>query len=169
MAASAMLERPGRDFVLAGEPDAGLGACIGEDAIEHADAVRMAGDAVVQSDRHHPPTMGALLVKLVKLVLERLLVGRRVPTLEGERRDVVHVYGVGPGHEVAALQLDDERLVSARLVDVVFEAETLEDVERVWRVAHIIGVPAHRRLARALCMPSMPSVMKRRSASGSRR
>jgi len=146
-----MFERPGRDFVLAREPDAGLGASVGREPIEYADAVRMARDAVVQSDHHHPPTMSALFVKLIKLVFERLLVDGRVPTLEGERRDVVHVYGVGHGHEVAALQLDDERLVGARLINVVFEAEPLEDVERMWRVAHIVGVPASRALLGQNC------------------
>ena len=49
--------------------------------------------------------------------------------------------------EVAALELDDERLVHARLVDVVLEAEGLQDVERVRGVPHPIGVPADRPLA----------------------
>ena len=58
--------------------------------------------------------------------------------------------GVGNCHEVPAFQLNDERLVGAWLIDVVLEAETLEDVERVRRVAHVVGVPADWHLAGGL-------------------
>ena len=94
--------------------------------------------------------MRALLVELIEFILERLFVSSRVPTHEGVRSNVIHVQGVGNGHKVSALQLDDERLVGARLIDVVLEAETLEDIERVWRVANEVGVPANWRLPSGL-------------------
>src|SRR5260370_14331639 len=107
--------------------------------------------------------MRALLIELVELVLQRLFVGGRVPAFEWIGNDVVHVEGVGYGHEVPALQRYDEGLVPARLVDVVGEAETLQNIEGMRGIAHRVGVPADRRLPRRL----LDAGMKRRSASGS--
>src|ERR1700733_9393551 len=74
----AVLERPFGDLVLAGEPDAALRLRIGQEPVEHTHPVAMTRDAVMQRDDHHPVLVGAFLVELVELVLERLLVGARV-------------------------------------------------------------------------------------------
>ncbi len=58
--------------------------------------------------------------------------------------------GVGNGHEVPSAHRDDERLVVARLVDVIEEAQILQRLQDVDGVAHPVGVPADRRLARDL-------------------
>src|SRR5690348_5015603 len=91
--------------------------------------------------------MAAFLVKLVELVAKPLLIGRRIPSIERKRDDVVHMEGVRNGDEITALQGHDEWLVAARLVDVVEEAKALQDVQRPWRIAHPVSVPADRMLA----------------------
>src|SRR5216684_4333649 len=70
-------QRPARDLVFTGEPDARLRARVSQKSVETAHPVRVTGDAVVKADDHHSPALRALLVKLVKLVAQRLLVGRR--------------------------------------------------------------------------------------------
>ena len=49
----------------------------------------------MQARHHHSTPMRALLVKLVKLVAQRLLVSSGIPTHEGKRNDVVQMKGVG--------------------------------------------------------------------------
>src|SRR5580693_7685324 len=136
-----VLERPFGDLVLAGEPDSGLRLRIGQEPVEHTHPVGMTRNAVMQRDDHHPALCRAFLVELVELVLQRLLVGGGVVPFEGEGHDIVHVERVGHSDEIAALKLDDERFVHARLVDVVLEAEALQNVERVWGVPHPVSVP----------------------------
>ena len=115
--------RPVGDLVLAGEPDARLALRVGEEAIEDAHAIGVAGNTVVERHHHHPALGRAFLVELVEFVLQRLLVGGRVIALEREGHDVVHVEGVRHGDEVAALDRQDERLVHAGFVQIVGEAE----------------------------------------------
>jgi hypothetical protein len=67
------------------------------------------------------------------------------PTKEVD--DVVHLEGVGSGDEAAALELDDERLVDARFIDLVLETERLKNMEAIRRVARPIGVPGAGLLA----------------------
>ena len=55
--------------------------------------------------------------------------------------------GIGYGDEVPSAHRDDERLVVARLVDVIEEAEILQRLQDVDGVAHPVGVPADRLLA----------------------
>src|SRR5260370_42022103 len=94
--------------------------------------------------------MPALFIELVELVLQRLFVGGWVPASERIGNDIVHMEGVGHGHEVPAFQRYDEGLVPARLVDMVGEAETLQNIEGMRGIAHPVGVPADRRLPRRL-------------------
>src|SRR5260370_11337635 len=94
--------------------------------------------------------MAAFLVKLVKLVAQCLLIGRRIPADEGERDNVVEMKRVRNRHEVAALELHYERLVAARLINVVHESETLQNVQGYRRIAHPVRVPPYRPLARGL-------------------
>src|SRR5258708_30839430 len=98
-----MRRGPGRDCVLAREPDAGLRARVSQKAVEAAHAVRVTGDAIVQADDHHAPALRAFFVELVELVAQRLLVGRRAPAGERERHDVVEMERIRHRHEVAPL------------------------------------------------------------------
>ena len=91
--------------------------------------------------------MCAFLVKLIEFIAQRLLVGGRIPALEREGDDVVHVEGIGNGHKVPPSHRDDERFVVARLVDVIEETEILQRLQDVNGVAHPVGVPAERLLA----------------------
>src|SRR6266446_4695136 len=141
---------PARDLVFTGEPDARLRARVSQKSVETAYAVRVTGDAVVKADDHHSPALRALLVELVELVAQRLLVRRRAPADEGEGNDVVEMKRIRDRHEVAALQRHDERLVAARLVNVVQEAEALQNVQGSRRIAHPVRVPAYRLLAGGL-------------------
>src|ERR1700692_3340850 len=54
------------------------------------------------------------------------------------------------GDELAALELHDEWLVAAWFVDVIHEAQALQNVEGPRRMAHPIGVPADRLLTGGL-------------------
>src|SRR6478672_2366738 len=91
--------------------------------------------------------MRALLVKLIELIAQRLLVGGCIPALEWEGDDVIHVEGVRDRHEIPSAHRDDERLVVARLVDVIEEAEVLQRLEDVNGVTHPVSVPADWALA----------------------
>src|SRR5258707_9350149 len=88
------------DLVLPGEPDVLLSLRVGEEAVKGSNPAGMAGDAIVQADHHHAPSMHALFVKLIELVAQRLLVGGRIPADEGKADDVVHVEGVRDGDEI---------------------------------------------------------------------
>src|SRR5260221_11294784 len=91
--------------------------------------------------------MAAFLVQLIEFIAQRLFVGGRVPAEEGKGDDVVEMKGIWDGHEVSALQRHYERLVAARLLDVIEEAQALERVERFWRIGHPISVPPDQPLA----------------------
>src|SRR6202051_1661751 len=142
-----MIERPAGDLVLPSEPDALLALRVGKETVEGANPAGVAGDAVVQADNHHTPPMWPFLVKLVELIAQRLLLGGRMPALEREGDDVVHVEGVRNGHKVPSAHRDDERFVVARLVDVIEETEILQRLQDVNGVAHPICVPAELLLA----------------------
>ena len=101
----------------------------------------------MQARDHHAPSMRAFLVKLIKLVAQRLLVSSRIPSRERKRHDVVHVEGIGNGDKIPPAHRDDERLVMAWLVNVIEKAEILQGLKDVNGVAHPIGVPADRLLA----------------------
>src|ERR1700736_2404078 len=94
--------------------------------------------------------MAAFLIELVEFIAERLLVGGRIPANEREGHDVVQMKRVGNGDELAALERDDEWFVAAWLVDMIDEAQALQNVERSWRIAHPISVPADRLLTGSL-------------------
>src|SRR5260370_21994139 len=100
--------------------------------------------------------MPALFIELVELVLQRLFVGGWVPASERIGNDIVHMEGVGHGHEVPAFQRYDEGLVPARLVDMVGGAETLQNIEGMRGISHPAGVPAARRLPRRPLAPGHP-------------
>src|SRR6266851_4708318 len=140
-------QRVAGDFVLPREPDILLALRIGEEAVKGSNPAGVAGDAIVQADHHHAPSMRALFVKLIELVAQRLLVGSRIPANEGKGDDVVHVEGVGDGDEILPAYRDNERLVVARLVDVIEKVEILQRLQDVNGVAHPVGVPADRLLA----------------------
>src|SRR6204780_3291742 len=91
--------------------------------------------------------MASFLVKLVELVAQCLLISRRIPAHEGKGNNVVDMKGIRDRHEVAALQRHDERLVAAGLIDVVQEAQALQNVESSWRIAHPVRIPAYGSLA----------------------
>src|SRR5260221_5512760 len=116
-----MIERPAGNLVLPSKPDALLALRVGKEAVEGANPAGMAGYAVVQADHHHTRRMCAFIVKLIEFIAQRLLVGGRIPALEREGDDVVHVEGVRNGHKVPSAHWDDERFVVARLVDVIEE------------------------------------------------
>ena len=103
----------------------------------------------MQANDHHPPTMFDFLVQLIKLVTKCLFVSNRIPAGESVRSDVVHVQGVGNSDEIAAFQLDDERFVGARFIDVVPEAEALENIQGVRGITHEVCIPADRCLPRS--------------------
>src|SRR6266446_5309876 len=103
----------------------------------------MARDSVVEARHHHAPPMRALLVKLIKLVAQRLLVSGRAPAPEGKGNDVVHVKCVRNGDEIPPAHWDDERLVVARLIDVIEEAQILQRLQNVDGAAHPVGIPAY--------------------------
>src|SRR5258707_15507861 len=87
----AMIERPVGNLVLPSEPDALLALRVGKEAVEGANPAGVAGDAVVQADHHRASPLRPFLVKLVEFITQRLLVGGRIPTLEREGDDIVHV------------------------------------------------------------------------------
>src|SRR5882762_7488521 len=94
--------------------------------------------------------MAAFLVQLIEFVAQRLLVGGRIPADERKGHDVVEMKRVRNGDELAALEPHEEWLVTTWLVDVIDEAQALQNVERSRRIAHPIGVPADRLLTRDL-------------------
>src|SRR5260370_38060649 len=118
-------QRIARDLILAGERDIALALRISEETVEGSHPARMAGDSVVQACHHHAPPMRPLLVKLVKLVAQRLLVSSGIPVHEGKRHDVVHVKGVGDGHKISSAHRYDKRLIVAWFVDVIEKAQVL--------------------------------------------
>src|SRR5260221_214556 len=101
--AGALLQCEAGNLVLARKPDIRLASCVFEKAVEHPDPTGVAGDAIVKADHHHPSPSRALLIELIELVLERLLIGVRVPPFEREGDDVVQVERIGHGHEVATV------------------------------------------------------------------
>jgi hypothetical protein len=50
----AIFEEPPRNLVLAGEPDTFVISGIGEETVEHPNAVRVSVDPIVKADQHHP-------------------------------------------------------------------------------------------------------------------
>src|SRR5882757_5013331 len=90
--------------------------------------------------------MFALLVKLVKLVAQRLLVSSGIPAHERKGHDVVHMKGIWYCDEVSPAHRDDEGFIAARLVDVIEKAEILQRLQNVDGVAHPVGIPASRIL-----------------------
>src|SRR5258705_13603958 len=80
----AVIERPVGDLVLPREPDALLALRVGKEAVEGANPAGVAGDAVVQADHHHAPSLCAFLVKLVEFIAQRLLVGGWIPASNGK-------------------------------------------------------------------------------------
>src|SRR5260370_2650852 len=109
----AMIERPAGDLVFPSEPDALLALRVGKEAVEGANPAGVAGDAVVQADHHHAPPMRAFLVKLVEFIAQRLLVRGRLPALEREGDDLVHVEGGRDGPKVPSAHREDDRSVWA--------------------------------------------------------
>jgi hypothetical protein len=91
----------------------------------------MPGDALVQAHHHHPASTSALGVQLLELVGDLLLVGGRAEAGEVGAGDVVEVHGVGHGGERLAVDQLQERLVGGQVVDVVREAELLQDLQGV--------------------------------------
>src|SRR5258705_11476700 len=76
-----------------------------------------------------------------------MIIVDRVPHLERERDDIVHVKRIGHGHEVASADRDDERFIPASLVDVVQKTELLERLQNECGVAHPVSIPTNRFLA----------------------
>src|SRR6266566_2147447 len=72
------------DLILPGEPHILLSLRVGEEAIEHSYPAGVTGNTIVQANHHHPPPTRTFLVKLVKFVAQRLLVGGCVPADEGK-------------------------------------------------------------------------------------
>src|SRR6266436_10074827 len=132
------------DLVLPGEPDILLSPRVDQEAVEGSHSACMAGDAIVQAQHHHAPSMRALFVKLIEFVTQRLLVSGCVPANEWKGDDVVQVEGIGDGHEISSAHRDDEWFVVARLIDVVKKAEFPQRLQNMDGVAHPIGVPADR-------------------------
>jgi NAD(P)-dependent dehydrogenase (short-subunit alcohol dehydrogenase family) len=56
-------------------------------------------------------------------------------------RSIVHVECVGDYDEISALYGHNEGLISARFVEVVCEAQVLEDVQSVDTIAHPVSAP----------------------------
>src|SRR5712672_2944905 len=115
-------QRVAGDLILPGEPNIILALGVGQEAVEDSHPACVAGNTIVQANHHHPPPMRTFLVKLVKFVVQRLLVGGCVPADEGKGDDVVHVEGVGDGDEIPPAYRDNERLVVAWFVDVINKA-----------------------------------------------
>src|SRR5260221_10337990 len=101
----------------------------------------MTGDAIVQADHQHAPSMHALFVELIELVAQRLLVGGRIPADEGKGDDVVHVEGVGDGDEISPAYRDNERLVRAWFVVVINKTDILQRLPEVDGVSPPVRVP----------------------------
>src|SRR5258708_16292282 len=135
------------DLILPGEPDILFSLCVGEEAVEGSNPAGVAGDAIVQADHHHAPSMHALFVKLIEFVAQRLLVSSRIPTNEGKGDDVVHVEGIGDRDEIPPAYRDNKRLVVAWFVDVINKAKILQRLQEMDGVAHPVRVPADRYLA----------------------
>src|SRR5258706_4935192 len=104
----------------------------------------------MQTYHHHAAAMAAFLIELVKLVPQCLFVGRCAPTDEWEGNDVVEMKRIRDSHEVAALERHNERLVTTRLIDVIDEAQALQDVQCFWRIAHPVGIPSNGVMAGGL-------------------
>jgi len=64
-----MRQHPAGDLVLAREPHVRLGTRVGEEPIQHSDAVGVSVNAVVESHKHHAPPIRAFFVELVEFVL----------------------------------------------------------------------------------------------------
>src|SRR5258706_4908040 len=90
--------------------------------------------------------MRALLVKLVKLIAQRLLVGSGIPADERKRHDVVHVKGIRNSDEVPPAHRDDERFVVSRLVGVIEKAKILQRLQNVDGGTHPVCITANRIL-----------------------
>src|SRR3712207_1688178 len=71
-------QRPTGNLILPGEPDALVALCVFEEAVEGANPIGMATKPVVHADHHHPTPGRSLGVELVKLIAQRLLVGKRI-------------------------------------------------------------------------------------------
>src|SRR5258706_16054960 len=141
---------PARNFVFSGKPHVGLRARVSQKSVETPHAIWMARDAIVKANHQHATAAATFLIELIKFIAERLLVSSRIPAVEREGNDVVQMEGVWHRDEVSAFQGQNERLVSARLIDVVDETQTLEDVQSSRRIAHPKGVPTKWSLARGL-------------------
>src|SRR4051812_43761572 len=55
------------------EPDIFFALRVGEEAVKGSNPAGMTGDAIVQADHQHAPSMHALFVELIELVAQRLL------------------------------------------------------------------------------------------------
>src|SRR5258706_9413003 len=141
-------EGPTCNFVLSRKPHVRLRSRVSEKSVETSHAVSMTRDAVMKTDDHHATTVGAFFVQLIEFIAQCLFVGRGIPPHEWEGHDVVQMKRVGNRDEVAAFERHNEWLIAARLVDVVEEAQTLQDIEGSGRITHSIGIPADRPLTR---------------------
>src|SRR5258706_1320409 len=147
---SPIAQRPARNFVFSRKPHVRLRARVSQKSVETPHAIGMARDAVVKANHQHATATASFVVELIKFIAQCLLVSSRIPAIEREGNDVVQMEGVWHRDEVSAFQGQNERLVSARLIDVVDETQTLEDVQSSRRIAHPIGVPTNWSLARGL-------------------
>jgi hypothetical protein len=63
----------------------------------------MSVNTVVHAYKQQPAAVRAFFLQLVELILECLLICKRVVALERERGDIVHAEGIGNGDEVLTL------------------------------------------------------------------
>src|SRR5258708_6458634 len=134
------------DRILAQERDARPAPGVGEKGIPGLHHLRRSADAVVRAHRHHAAPPAGFVVELVEVQLDlrQKLLRRVVPSFDQD--NVVVAQRVGNNDEILAVDLLDERLVTADIVDVIEVAELLQQRQGIGTATQPIGVVAERAL-----------------------
>src|SRR5438132_3517580 len=110
---SVRFEHPPRDFVLAGEPDAGITTRVVQELSKCFYPRGTAGHAIVASHHQHAPPRLSFSVQHVELIFQQLQKRPGGEALDLIADKIIYMERVRHGHERLTVHLLDERVVAA--------------------------------------------------------
>jgi hypothetical protein len=120
-----------------------MGLSVDDEFFKHLGARGTTGDAIVRADGHHPTPRSGFSIESVKLRLEIFRIHRGAEAPSFIIHDVVHMQCVGLDSERFVAHVNQKRLVAAYVVNVVNEAERLQNFQAVRSTAQPESVEAN--------------------------